>query len=249
MIKKEAFTMKKTFVFSFLGVFLFILAASTVSAQSVEDIVQKLIENQGGKKTLESLQDTTMSGTIELAQMGLNGNITVYKKEPDKRRVDVEVMGMLITQAYDGSMAWWVNPQTGATEEMPEFQAAGMRRESMPSVSILNPKKYGLSHALKGKEQIDGKDHFVLEQSYSDGFKVTLYVDSNTYLTTKTKGTQSTPDGEVEFEQLISDYKKVNGMMIPHTITTYQNGTEYMKITITEIKFNTGLEDSFFKMN
>jgi outer membrane lipoprotein-sorting protein len=241
--------MKKTIVFSFLGIFLFSLAASNGFAQSVEDILQKLIETQGGKKTLESIEDTTMSGTIELPQMGLSGNITVYKKEPDKRRVDVEVMGMLITQAYDGSMAWWVNPQTGATEEMPETQAASMRRESMPSISILNPKKYGLSHALKGKEQIDGKDHFVLEQTYSDGFKVTLYIDSKTYLTTKTKGTQSSEVGEVELEQYASDYKKVNGMMIPHSITTYQNGAEYMKITLTEIKFNTGLEDSFFKMN
>lgn len=241
--------MKKTIVFSFLGIFLFSLAASNGFAQSVEDILQKLIENQGGKKTLESIEDTTMSGTIELPQMGLSGNITVYKKEPDKRRVDVEVMGMLITQAYDGSMAWWVNPQTGATEEMPETQAANMRRESMPSISILNPKKYGLGHALKGNEQIDGKDHFVLEQTYSDGFKVTLYIDSKTYLTTKTKATQSSEEGEVEFEQYASNYKKVNGMMIPHSITTYQNGAEYMKIILTEIKFNTGLEDSFFKMN
>ncbi len=235
--------------FSFLSIFLFSLAASSGSAQSVEDILQKMIENQGGKTTLESIEDTTMSGTIELAQMGLNGTITVYKKEPDKRRVDVEVMGMLITQAYDGSMAWWVNPQTGATEEMPVTEAAGMKRESMPSVAILNPKKYGLSYALKGKEQIEGKDHFVLEQTYPDGFKVTLYLDSKTYLATKSKGISKTQMGEVEFEQSISDYKKVNGMMIPHAVTSYQNGAEYMKISLTEIKFNTGLEDSFFKMN
>lgn len=241
--------MKKTIACSFLGVFLLSLAAYPGLGQSVEDILQKLIQNQGGKKTLESIEDTTMSGTIELAQMGLSGAITVYKKEPNKRRVDVEVMGMLITQAYDGSMAWWVNPQTGATEEMPETDAAGMKRESMPSVSILDPKKYGLSYALKGKEQVEGKDHFVLEQTYPDGFKVTLYLDSETYLTTKTKGKPSSQMGEVEFEQFVSDYKKINGMMIPHSITTYQNGAEYMKITLTEVKFNTGLEDSFFKMN
>jgi outer membrane lipoprotein-sorting protein len=241
--------MKKIIALSSLGVFLLSLTASPGFSQSVEDILQKMIENQGGKKTLESIEDTTMSGTIELGQMGLSGTITVYKKEPDKRRVDVEVMGMLITQAYDGSMAWWVNPQTGGTEGMPETEAAGMKRESMPSVAILNPKKYGLTHALKGTEQIEGKDHFILEQTYPDGFKVTLYLDSKTCLATKTKGTSSTQMGEVEFEQFVSDYKKVNGMMIPHSITTYQNGAEYMKITLTEVKFNTGLEDSFFKMN
>jgi len=108
--------MKKNIALFFLGVFLLSLTAFPGTGQSVEDILQKMIQNQGGKKTLESIEDTTMSGTIELAQMGLSGTITVYKKEPEKRRVDVEVMGMLITQAYDGAMAWWVNPQTGATE-------------------------------------------------------------------------------------------------------------------------------------
>jgi len=241
--------MKKILIIFSVCIFLCSLMAFSGFSQTSEDIIQKMIEIQGGKKTIESIADTTMSGTIELVQMGLSGAISVYKKEPDKRRVDVELMGMLITQAYDGTLAWWVNPQTGATEEMPETEAANMKREAMPSVALLNPKKYGLSFAYKGKETIEGKDHFVLEQTYPDGFKATLYVDSTTYLTTKSKGTQNTQMGEVEFEQFASDYKKVNGMMLPHSVVTYSNGAEYMKITLTEVKFNTGLEDSFFKMN
>ncbi len=54
---------------------------------------------------------------------------------------------------------------------------------------------------------------------------------------------------EVEGETILSDYKKVEGIMVPHTITTYQDGEEYMKITITEGSFNSGLEDSLFKMS
>ncbi len=241
--------MKKTLTIFSVCIFSLSLTALPGLSQTAEEIIQKMIETQGGKKTLESVKDTTMSGTIELIQMGLSGTIAVYKKEPDKRRVDVEVMGMLITQAYDGTMAWWVNPQTGATEEMPETEATNMKRESMPNVAILNPKHYGLSFAYKGKEQIEGKDHFVLEQTFPDGFKAILYVNAETYLTTKSKGSQNTQMGEVEFEQFASDYKKVNGMMLPHSVLTYSNGAEYMKITLTEVKFNTGLEDSFFKMN
>ena len=230
---------------------LFFLNFFSLSQESekAQDIIEKMVEAQGGTKLLKGIKDMTMTGTFELVQQGLSGPLTFYKKEPDKRRADVELMGMLITQAYDGTLAWWVNPQTGATEEMPETEAANMKREAMPSVAILNPKKYGLSFAYKGKETIEGKDHFVLEQTYPDGFKATLYVDSTTYLTTKSKGTQNTQMGEVEFEQFASDYKKVNGMMLPHSVVTYSNGAEYMKITLTEVKFNTGLEDSFFKMN
>jgi outer membrane lipoprotein-sorting protein len=54
---------------------------------------------------------------------------------------------------------------------------------------------------------------------------------------------------EVDTETVLSDYKKVDGTMIPHTIVIIQNGEVFMTITLTEVSFNTGLEDSLFKMN
>ncbi len=240
--------MKKTFQAVLVGFILVALAAAPLLSQSPEEIVQKMVKAMGGKKALEGIQDTTMTGTIELPQMGLSGTITVYKKEPDKRRADIEVMGMLITQAYDGKTAWWINPQTGATEEMPETEAANAKREAMPSVAILDPAKYGLSFTYKGKEKVDEKDHFVLEETFPDGFRVTLYLDTQTYLVTKSTGTVNTQMGEVAFEQLASDHKKVGGLTVPHTMRTFYNGAEYMTITLSEVKFNTGLEDSLFAM-
>jgi len=82
----------------------------------------------------------------------------------------------------------------------------------------------------------------------SDGFKVTLYVDCATYLTTKSTGTISSEMGDMEFEQFASDYKKVNGLMIAHKITTYMNGAEARILTINDVQFNSGLEDSLFIM-
>ncbi|GAH91450.1 unnamed protein product, partial [marine sediment metagenome] len=71
--------------------------------------IKKMIEVQGGKKVFESIEDMTLYGTLEMAQQGLSGSITIYKKEPDKMRRDIEIMGMIITQAYDGETAWGVN--------------------------------------------------------------------------------------------------------------------------------------------
>jgi len=219
--------MKKTFQAVLVGFILVALAAAPLLSQSPEEIVQKMVKAMGGKKALEGIQDTTMTGTIELPQMGLSGTITVYKKEPDKRRADIEVMGM---------------------EEMPETEAANAKREAMPSVAILDPAKYGLSFTYKGKEKVDEKDHFVLEETFPDGFRVTLYLDTQTYLVTKSTGTVNTQMGEVAFEQLASDHKKVGGLTVPHTMRTFYNGAEYMTITLSEVKFNTGLEDSLFAM-
>lgn len=234
-------------ILTFLFLNFFSLSQESEKAQ---DIIEKMVEAQGGTKLLKSIKDMTITGTFELIQDGMTGPLTFYKKEPDKRRVDIELMGMVITQAYDGTIAWWINPQTGAVEEMNEQQTAEAKRQALPMASILEPEKYGLSFTYKGKEQIENKDYFVLEQTYPDGFKATLYIDAETYLLYKSKSTTVGPYGnEIENEEISSDYKKIGGMVFPHLITTYNDGQEYSIITIEEATFNTGLEDSLFKMS
>jgi outer membrane lipoprotein-sorting protein len=220
------------------------------SGQTAEEIIKKMIEAQGGKKVFESIKDMTLSGTLELVQQGLSGSITIYKKEPDKMRRDIEIMGMIITQAYDGETAWGINIQTGKTEEMEEQQAEEMKRQSLPTIAILYPEKYGFSFDYQKKEKIEDKDYFVIELTYPDGFKATLYVDTETYLTYKIKAKTMGPMGyEIESEQFTSDYKKVDGMIIAHSMVTFIEGEEFTEINVTSVKFNTSLEDSFFKMN
>jgi outer membrane lipoprotein-sorting protein len=242
--------MKKICSIFILSFFLVALMTSPGSGQTAEKIIKKMIEIQGGKKVFEGIKDMTLSGNLEVVQQGLNGSITVSKKEPNKMRKDIEIMGMVITQAYDGETAWGVHMQTGNAEEMEAQQAAEMKRQSLPIISLLYPEKYGFSFDYKGKEKIEDKDYFVIEETYPDGFKATLYVDTETYLIYKTKAKTMSPMGyEVESEQFTSDYKKVDGMIIAHSMVSFIEGEEYIIINVTSVKINTGLEDSFFKMN
>ena len=241
--------MKKIFSACLLGLFLLSLMTSTGLSQEASDILKKMVEAQGGKKVLEKIEDMTSSGSLEMIQMGMSGSITMYKKEPNKVRMDIEVMGMIITQAFDGETAWMVNPQTGSKEEMSEEQAENMNRMALGADALLYPEKYGISFAYKGKEKIEEKEYLVLEQTFADGHKATLYIDPKTYLIYKTKSTTMNQMGvEVESETFESDFKKVNGMTIAYSITIFQDGEEFMKLTLTDITFNSGLEDSLFKM-
>ncbi len=241
--------MKKSLSIWLLSLLLFSLMASPALSQSADDILNKMIDAMGGRKAMEAVKDQRSTGTMELTQMGLSGTVTQYFKRPNKNRMDIEVMGMVITNAFDGDSAWMVNPQTGSTEEMPEDQAVYMKREAMGDDAFLNPKKHGISYTAKGKENVEGKECFVLEQKHSDGYVLTLYVDTNTDLIHKTKGLNLNQMGiEVEQESVMTDYKKVNGLMSSHTLTVYQDGEEFFVFTLEEIKYNTGLEDSFFEM-
>jgi len=242
--------MKRIFSACLLSLFLLSLMTSPGLSQEASDILKKMVDAQGGKKALEKIEDTTSSGTIELIQMGMTGSMTMYKKEPNKVRMDIEVMGMIITQAFDGETAWGISPQTGSREEMPEQQAVYMKRMALGIDALIYPEKYGISFAYKGKEKIEEKEYLVLEQTFSDGHKTTHYIDPKTYLTYKTKSTTVNQMGvEVEQESFESDFKKVNGMIFPKSIIIFQDGEEYLKIAFTEVTFNSGLEDFLFKMS
>ncbi len=239
--------MKKILSFCVLGVFLFGLFASLTYAQKATDILEKMIEAQGGRKLLGNIKDTTLVGSMEIAMAGMSGTLTMYHKEPNKMRMDFEMMGMVITMAYDGEAAWWINPQTGATEEMPADQAEGIVRQAWGNDILLNPDKHGVTYELKGKETLEGKEYYVLEQGFPDGWKMKFYLDAQTYLPYKTVSKQLSMGVEVEAEAFLSDWKKVDGVMTAHTLKTYQSGEEVMTMSFTEVKYNTGIEDSLFK--
>jgi len=227
--------------------------AAAASGKEALDVLGKMVEAMGGRKVLEAIKDTTISGQLEIAQAGttITAPITIYQKEPNKMRLDITIAeyNMSITQAYDGQKGWYTNPQTGMTEEMPDFMAKEFARQALAvgSQTILDPKKAGVTYAMKPKAAIEGKDYIVLEQTLPDGHKVTLYIDPATYLPYKTQTLALDETGaEVEAESFTTDYRKVGGTMVPHFNRVLHNGTEAQKITITSVTYNSNLDDAFF---
>jgi len=241
--------MKKTISLIVCALVVLALASAPASSQTAKEILGKWIEAQGGAKALEAVKDTTITGNVQLVSMGINGTLTMYQKEPNMMRLDIEIMGMVITQAYDGEIAWMVDPQTGATTQMPENATQEFKRQALGNDALINPEKYGIKYDFKGKEKLEEKEYLVLEQTTSDGHKTTIYIDPATYLTYKTKGTAMGQAGvEVMAETITGDYKKVEGLLIAHSMTQFQDGQEFMRMTMTKVTFNSNLEGSFFKM-
>ena len=249
--------MKKTLVFLTTVILLIGLTMLPISAQENQankmeegkKLLDKWIAAQGGRETLAKIKDSTSSGEMELISMGYSGTIIMYQKEPNKIRWDMEIMGAMITQAFNGETGWMTNPQTGVTEEMTDQLMEEISRQGMGNDSLLNPDKYGITFTLEGQESIGGKDYLILKQTFKDGFENTFYIDPDTDLVYKSVAMAMSPMGfEVETETFMSDFREVEGTMVPFSITVTQEGEEFMSMTITEVKYNTGLEDSLFDM-
>lgn len=252
--------MKRMRVAILAGILLTILAAVAVSAQQAPAaavnkealaVVDKLIAAMGGRKVLESIKDTTISGTAEIVQFGITVPITLYQKEPNKMRMDITIAeaNMTIIQAFDGQKGWYTNPQSGATEEMPDFMAKEMARQAGENQALLYPQKANVTYALKPKAAIEGKDYIVLERTQADGHKTTLYLDPDTYLPYKTEMRTLDQNGaEVDSTTYSTNYQKVGGTMVPYAVRVVQNGADAQRMTITAVTYNTNLDDAFFTL-
>ncbi len=97
--------MKKTLIWVLAGLFVMSILPAQGFGQTSKEVLEKMIDAQGGRKAMEAAKDTTISGTMELIQQGMNATLTMYQKEPNMMRMDIEVMGMVITQAFDGQKA------------------------------------------------------------------------------------------------------------------------------------------------
>jgi hypothetical protein len=225
--------------------------AAPAGSKEAMAVVDKLIEAMGGRKLLESIKDTTISGTAEMIQYGITVPITIYQKEPDKLRLDITIAeaNMTVIQAYDGQKGWYTNPQTGATEEMPDFMVKELARQASESQAVLHPEKTGVTYALKPKEAVEGKDYIVLEQTRADGHKTTLYLDPETYLPYKTLTRSIDQTGtEVDAESYATNYQKIGGTLVAHSVRVLNNGSEAQRMTVTSVTYNTNLDDALFTL-
>ena len=142
--------MKKSLSCGIAGLFLLGILVSPGFSQDSQKILDKMIEALGGRKVLEGIKDSTSSGDMDIVAMGITGTITMYAKEPNKMRMDLEFMGMAMTQAYDGEMAWAIDPNSGAAEESPEELGNILKNTSFGNAAFLNPTKYGITYKAKG---------------------------------------------------------------------------------------------------
>jgi outer membrane lipoprotein-sorting protein len=216
-------------------------------AQTEKDILENMIKALGGRQVLSEIKDTKISGTIEVIQIGMNAPMTIYQKEPNKYRMEMEIMGYSMIQVFDGEKAMMTNPQTGEVMELPPDQTNDMMRQALGNDATLHPEKYGITYTFKGKEEVNDRQYLVLEQKFQDGFASTLYLDANTYLPYKSKSKSLGPTGtEVESEVIFSDYRKVSNTMAAFSMAIYQEGVESIQMNIKEIAYNTGLDDALF---
>lgn len=234
--------MKKAHLFTFF----FALLGLSVTAQSLQEVLTYYEENTGGLSRWQSLQSTRITG--KASQMGMEFPFTLIQARPNKQKLMVDIQGSKLVEAFDGSVAWTINPFMGGST--PTKKSPDETRESMKQMfedELLGYASKGHTASLGERETVEGVNCIVVKLVTKEGDERIYYFDPENYvpIMVKTFATSGDMKG-MAMEQYLSDYQEVEGLMMPFSMTTKVMGQTVANLKFTKIECNVPVQDSEF---
>src|SRR3989344_517475 len=167
-------------------------------------------------KKMKKIKSVTKEMELSSSLFPGTMKMTEVFQAPNSDANMLEMQGMVLQRQYfDGTNGGSTNMQEGKKPLSPEALAA--KKKSIGLFPEMNYKTSGMTYELKGIENQNGTDFYVLVTN--DGDKQQFdYFNTKTFLKAKSVSIQ-TQDGETS-EQAISfsDYKDVSGLLFPHSL-------------------------------
>ena len=223
-------------------------APAAAQALSVDEIVAKHLATKGGAEKWKTIQTQKMTGSA--TSQGLQLAMTVYAKRPNlsRQELTIEIPGqpvMTIVNMFDGAKAWMINPMTGnpAPQAMPDDETATAKAQSDFDGALVDYKAKGYTVVLVDGGKVAGKPAHHLKVTRADLPTQHVYLDTETFVETRV-----TTEGATASETDLSDYKSIDGIMVPHSIRISQSGALVAELRIGKVEFNVPMDDALFKI-
>ncbi len=218
--------------------------SATTANMTAEQVINKYLGAIGGKDKLKAVKDLSM--TMEADMMGQAVTMNLIQKSPNKIRQTLSAGGMVVqSSTFNGEKG--IIAQMGQSKPMSAEEIKTTRNQAV-LFSEMKLAELGYQSKLIGTENVDGNNAFLVELTSSEGKKQTLYFDANNFLKIKEVSVVEGPQGQATITTDLSDYKRVNGILFPHTRKVTGMGPMPLKMVVKEIKVNAGVEDSAFKV-
>lgn len=228
-----------------------VFAISTVTkAENATQIIEKMINARGGIEKFSNIQNWYSEIELSGPQMPEAMQIKFWFKNPNKMKLEQQIMGQQITVSTNGKLAWMINPMAGSTDpqEIPSEQAASLTQiANILDVDVSSYNAEGMTSEYVEMADVDGNSYHKIKSSMGEEV-IYLYIDPISNFLKRTEQTVSTPQGEMNQVTRFDEMQKVKGMIIPKTITVEINGNVAQTVNINSLKIDEGIEDSIFDM-
>jgi len=224
-------------------------------AETADEVVAKYVAARGGMEKIKAIKSMKVTGKMVMGGGAMEAPFVQMKRRPKDSRTEFTFQGMTGVQAFDGSgdVAWSIMPFMGKKEPeaAPAEETKLMAEEADFDGALIDWKEKGHQIEFVGKEQVEGADAFKLKLTRKNGNVDYIYIDAETGLEVKNEQKRVMRGAEVETETYLSDYKEVDGVPFPYTISAGRKGgaeNQRQKIVMEKFELNAAMVDSLFKL-
>jgi outer membrane lipoprotein-sorting protein len=236
--------MKKSFliIVTFVA---FISFSGMTQELNLEEVLAKYFQTIG-MDAVKEWKTITMAG--KSTAQGMEFPITMVMKRPGKMRLEVEIQGNKMIQIVDGNQGWSVVPWSGSTDpqDMTADELNGMKEQADFDGSLYNWKEKGHKVELIGKDDLEGSSVYKIKVILADGNIETYFIDTENFVPIKIASVTKIQGNETESETFPSNYKEVNGAMMPFTIENKYKGQTVSHVVMDKYEINKEVSDSLF---
>jgi len=226
-----------------------LLATPEETPLTVDQVVQKHVEALGGAAKLNAIQSLLVTGTASILGQ-TETPLTIQVKRPNFMRLEMTFQGRTIVQAFDGTTAWTLNPMVSPEPRQSSEEDTRAAQESSDFIggNLVDYKSKGNTVELVDKEELEGVSVYKLKLTKKNGSVEYDYLDAKSFLPIRTEGRRTQLGQEILYESKIANYKPVEGVLLPFSLTQLVNGRLAMEITVEKMDANVPLDPAVFKM-
>jgi hypothetical protein len=210
--------------------------------------LNRVVDAKGGIAALKKVTSVVAEAdtAFQLEQGTLASTTRTYVAYPDKFRVDAKIKGVDVVQVYDSGSAWVQDPAGVHEAPVPMREDFGnsVRRDTIPMLIAAAEGKYSVK--VLAEEGREGRVLRVLEISGAQLPPVRLYIDPQGLIARQAFAAPG-PDGKpVQVEEVFSDYRKVDGIMVPYKAELVRQGRTILTRTIRTVAMNAPVDAALF---
>jgi outer membrane lipoprotein-sorting protein len=236
----------KSLAHAFAGVLAIASAAAMASAQSptVDEIVAKNLAAKGGADKLRAVTSVKTKGRIKTGRGDLP--VVVWTMRPNLMRRELTADGQTQVVAFDGKMLWGINPMLGGKPQEITGPAAERTRQDADDFDsvLLDYAQKGYKVELLPAEGAGTR----LRVTKKNGTVQEIHLAPDTFLEDRISMEVDQGGRKGVLATEFSNYKPVNGMMVPFTIRQSLNGQVSAEVQYEQVEFNLPIDEALFRM-
>jgi CubicO group peptidase (beta-lactamase class C family) len=218
---------------------------------STEELLTKMIAAYGGEANLTRHKSSLTYVAIDMENQGVQAYGQISARAPNLTASDMTLTALSkkigsVVSYFDG---------TGGGELVsfgPEEVYSGKRLQDIKAgadfYDVLNWKKNYKTITVKRMAKVGNEDAYVVEKRTEKGTPVTDYVSTKSFLVLQRDSVIANESSGIELPQkeIFSDYREVDGVMIPFKVVSNNLANGDIVITIKDVKWNVDIPDSVF---